>query len=145
VLFTPGRRRWCRRAEDAERHAVVDRHGPLMRTLVVAILLLTILDGLLTLLLIDSHHDEANPLMAQLLARGAIWFVFGKFALTALCLPPLLIWKNHRLFGTPFRVKYLIPLIVVLYLALTSVQVWFVGGPYGPRGLTAALAGGVRP
>ena len=100
VLWTPGRRRWHRRDEDATRHPVVDRHGTRMFLLVMALLILTLVDGALTLQLVDSHHDEANPLMAMLLERGAGWFLLGKYALTAACVPWLVLWKNHRLFGT---------------------------------------------
>ena len=37
-------------------------------------------------------------------------------------LPLLLIFKNYYLFGTRFRVGYLIPLIVVMYLVLIGYQ-----------------------
>jgi hypothetical protein len=133
VLFTPGRRRVNRRAEDAVRYLVVDRHGPRLFLLVMALLVLTLLDGALTLLLIDSHHDEFNPVMARLLERGAVWFLAGKYALTAVCVPWLIIWKNHRLFGSPLKVKHLLPVLVGLYLVLTGCQLWTILDPQAPR------------
>jgi len=111
-----------------------------MRTLVVALLLLTIADGLLTLMLIDSHREEFNPVMAYLLKLDGFWFVLGKYALTAACVPALVVWKNHRLFGTPFKVKYLIPLFVLLYAALTTAQVWAIGCPLGPKRQSEAMS-----
>jgi hypothetical protein len=140
VLFTPARRRWNRRAEDAARHHVLDQHGTRLFLLAMALLVLTLADGALTLLLIDSHHDEANPLMARLLARGAAWFLVGKYALTAACLPWLILWKDHRLFDTPFRVKYLLPIFIGLYLVLTGCQVWALADPHAPQRVVTALA-----
>lgn len=131
VLFTPARRRWNRRAGDVTRHIVVDRHGPALFFFAVALLLLTLADGLLTLLLIRSHHDELNPVMARLLQLGSLWFMLGKYAMTAAALPLLIIWKNHRMFGTRFRVKYLVPVFVGMYLVLTTCQVWAVQDPHG--------------
>jgi hypothetical protein len=90
--------------------------------MVVALLLLTILDGALTLLLIESHEDEANPLMAYLIQRGELWFVLGKYVLTAAGLPLLVVLKNYPMFGTRFRVGHLVPTFVALYLMLTVVQ-----------------------
>ncbi len=110
-----------------------------MRALVVSLLLLTIADGLLTLLLIDSHREEYNPVMAYLIKMDGFWFILGKYALTAACVPALVIWKNHRLFGTPFKVKYLIPLFVALYTALTTAQVWAVACPHGPKRQSEAM------
>jgi hypothetical protein len=139
VAQTPGRRHWHRRADDATRHPIVDRHGTRMFLLVMALLVLTLVDGALTLHLVDSHHDEANPVMAILLRRGAGWFLLGKYALTAACVPWLVLWKNHGLFRTRFKVKYLLPVFVGLYLALTGVQAWALADPGAPRRLSLAL------
>jgi hypothetical protein len=139
VLFTPGRRRWNRRAEDRDRYEIVDRHGPRMFLLIMALLVLTLVDGGLTLLLIDSHRDEANPLMARLLQRGAMWFIVGKYALTAAAVPWLVLWKDHRLFRSPVRVKHLLPVFVGLYLALTGCQAWALADPQGPSRLALAF------
>jgi hypothetical protein len=140
VLWTPARRRWNRRGEDARRHLIVDRHGAKLFVLVLALLILTLVDGGLTLLLIDTHHDEANPVMARLLERGALWFLVGKYTLTALGIPWLIIWKNHRLFGTCVRVKHLIPTLVGLYLVLTACQVWALVDPSAPARVAVVLS-----
>jgi hypothetical protein len=106
-----------------------------MFLLVMALLVLTLVDGGLTLLLIDSHRDEANPVMARLLERGAEWFLIGKYALTAACLPWLIVWKDHRMFGSRVRVRHLVPVLVGLYVMLTGMQVWTLVDPYGPSRL----------
>jgi hypothetical protein len=106
----------------------------------MALLVLTLVDGVLTLRLVDSHHGEANPLMAHLMRRGAAWFLIGKYVLTAAMVPWLVIWKNHRMFGTRVRVKHLIPMLVGLYVLLTGLQVWAIADPHGPRRAAAWLA-----
>ena len=46
--------------------------------------------------------------MAHLLGRGHHAFLAGKYILTAAGLPFLVVFKNYRLFGTRFRVGYLV-------------------------------------
>lgn len=140
ALITPARRHWNRRAVDDRRYCTVDRHGPRLFVLVLALLLLTILDGLLTLLLIDTHEDEANPVMAHLLERGSAWFVLGKYALTAAGAFCLVLWKNHRMFGSPVRVKHLIGAVVGLYVLLTAFQVWALVDPHAPARVASLLS-----
>ena len=55
-------------------------------------------------------------------------FLIGKYVLTAVGLPLLLIFKNHCLFGTRFRVGYLILVIVALYLVLIAYQTILIVG-----------------
>ena len=90
--------------------------------LIVSILGLTIVDGVLTVELVGSHCEEVNPVMKYMLNRGYGMFFITKYILTALGLPFLLIFKNHLLFGTRFRVGYVFPVILMLYLALIAYQ-----------------------
>jgi Domain of unknown function (DUF5658) len=117
-----GRRSRPRRA--AERHGTyfIDRFDALTLALVVTLLALTILDGILTIELLDTNSEEFNPFMAQLLVRGHGAFLFGKYVLTAAGLPLIVVYKNHPMFGTRFRVGFLIPIFVVLYLVLVFYQ-----------------------
>jgi hypothetical protein len=100
----------------------VGRHGPIAFSLTLTILLFSLLDGVLTLVLIELRHEEANPLMAYLLDRGTLWFLLGKYVLTAVALTVLIILKDRRMFGTGYRVAVLLPTFVVLYAALTAGQ-----------------------
>lgn len=90
--------------------------------MVVALLLLTIADGSITLVLVNSHCEEANPLMAPLVERGAAPFLVVKYALTACGLPVLLAYRRHRMFGSRFRVGFVLPVLVGLYLTLLAYQ-----------------------
>jgi hypothetical protein len=90
--------------------------------MIVTLLVLSIVDGILTVELLDSHGEEVNPFMAYLLGRGPGAFFAGKYLLTAAGLPFLLVFKNYRLFGTRFRVGFLFPAFIGLYVALLFYQ-----------------------
>jgi putative copper export protein len=113
----------ARRASEHGRQYFVDRFSAPVFVLIVVILISSMVDAVLTLDLIDEGEQEVNPVMSCLLERGVLCFLVGKYALTAVGLPLLLIFKNHYLFGTRFRVGYLIHLIVFLYLILIAYQV----------------------
>src|SRR5690606_11810777 len=109
ALTTPARRRGHRRAADRGPYAFVDRYDETLGVLILMLLVLTLTDGVLTMILIDLCCEEANPLMAILIERGPLAFVVGKYAMTAVGLPVLLLFQDHRMFGTWFRVRYLFP------------------------------------
>lgn len=117
--FRPdGRRRSPRRAE--ERHGLyfVDRFPAGLLAMIVALLGLTLLDGILTLELIELNSEEANPVMAHLLSRGDLAFLMGKYVLTAAGLPFLVVYQHYPLFRSRFRVGWLVPIFIALYLVL---------------------------
>ena len=70
----------------------VDRIDPPMFVLTVLLLVLTIVDGTVTLLLLGAGCEEINPAMGYLLRRGPLHFLLGKYALTTAGLPFLLIF-----------------------------------------------------
>jgi hypothetical protein len=113
-----GRRGRPRRKEDRQGVYYVDRFTSGTLALVVALLGLTIADGILTLELIELNSEEANPVMAHLLRRGELAFLVGKYVMTAAGLPLLIVYQRYRLFGSRFRVGWLLPVFIVLYLIL---------------------------
>jgi hypothetical protein len=124
AFVTPARRRAFRRAEDelGPRCPIVDRHAPSVRLLVVAVLILTLVDGILTLLIIESPREEANPFMAMALGRSPWLFFVAKYLLTAAGLAVFLVLRYYRLFGTRVRVGHFIPVLAVLYVVLMGYQ-----------------------
>ncbi|SIO12513.1 hypothetical protein SAMN05444166_2585 [Singulisphaera sp. GP187] len=124
VFHTAGRRSHFRRSSDLEasRYPIVDRHDATTGVLVVLVLLFTLADGVLTLLLLDHSYEEANPLMAYLVERGPLWFLAGKYLLTAIGLAVFLVLKYYRLFGTRLRLGHCIPILAVLYVVLLVYQ-----------------------
>jgi hypothetical protein len=148
-LTTPGRRSTLRRSDrgDASRFRFVDRYSPRTGVLVVLVLLFTLTDGVLTLLLLDHSCEEANPLMAYLVERGPLWFLGGKYLLTAVGLAVFVVLKYYRLFGTRFRLGYFIPILAGLYIVLLIYQVLLfkeVERVHQGRNLGARQAGPIR-
>jgi hypothetical protein len=122
ALRVSGRRKAPRRHEERSGDYFVDRWGAATLAMIVGLLGLTITDGILTIELLDRNSEELNPLMAQLLGRSHHAFLAGKFILTAAGLPFLVVFKNYRMFGTRFRIGYLFPAFIGLYLLLLSYQ-----------------------
>jgi hypothetical protein len=122
ALRTNGRRKAPRRLDERSGDYFVDRWGPATLAMIVGLLVLTITDGVLTIELLDRNSEELNPIMAQLLGRSHHAFLAAKFVLTAAGLPFLVVFKNYRMFGTRFRIGYLFPAFIGLYLLLLSYQ-----------------------
>ena len=117
-----GMRTSARRAVEHARPYFVDRFPPSLLVLIILLLLASMADAVITILLVQAGGTEVNPLMDLLLAQGVPWFLVAKFLLTAVGLPVLLILGNFYLFRTRFRVKYLIPLFLGLYVVLIGYQ-----------------------
>ena len=117
-----GQRIAHRRMPDRAQPYFTDRFSPSTLLLILTLLLLSLLDAVITIRLIPAGCDEVNPLMAQLLEFGVVPFLLGKYFLTAAGLPLLVVFQNFTLFGTRFRVYYLIPLFISLYIALILYQ-----------------------
>ena len=122
ALRAIGRRKAPRRREERSGNYFVDRFDVATLAMIVGLLGLTITDGVLTIELLDRNSEEFNPIMAQLLGRSHHAFLAGKYILTAAGLPFLVVFKNYRMFGTRFRIGYLFPAFVGLYLLLLSYQ-----------------------
>jgi hypothetical protein len=121
-----GRRVKHRRTREERQNYFVDRFTWPLFALIMLLLISTIADGVITLHLVGPDYQEINPFMGYLLDKGIVPFLLGKYVLTAAGLPFLLIYKNHGLFRTRFRVGYLIPIFVLLYGILLSYQVWLI-------------------
>jgi len=91
--------------------------------MILLLLILTLTDGVLTMILIDLFCEEANPIMAVLIEQGPMTFVLGKYLMTAVCLPVLLVFQHYRMFGTWFRVRHIFPIFIALYLSLLVYQI----------------------
>jgi hypothetical protein len=118
ALFPGGRRCRPRRADERRGPYFVDRFHPVTLGMVVTLLGLTLLDGILTLELIEVNSEEANPIMAHLLRRGSLTFLMGKYLMTAAGLPFLVLYQHYPLFRSRFRVGWLIPVFIAMYLVL---------------------------
>ena len=123
VLFGRRRRVGSRRADEDGKPQFADRFSRANFWFAVLLLVLTIADGVITLVLLDAGCEEVNPLMRYLLNHGPMAFLLGKYLITAAFIPVTLALNRSFVFGRRFRVGYLLPVFVLLYLGLILYQV----------------------
>jgi hypothetical protein len=119
--FTPRRRHPRRRNES--HFAAVDWHDRRWLVVASAILLLSGLDALLTLALLERGATEANPLMAVLVGADNNVFAACKLALTAMGVILLTVIARLRAFGH-LRVSLILYTVLCLYSALIGYELW---------------------
>jgi hypothetical protein len=93
-LLFAGRRARVRRAEDWHGTFYFDRYSSSIFAAIVLILLLSVLDALLTLYLIDHGSTELNPIMSYFLKYGPFVFMGAKYFLTCAGVVILLLFRN---------------------------------------------------
>lgn len=93
-LFIYGRRIKFRRQDDKYKISYFDQYSSAIFVAIVLILLLSIIDALLTLFLIDRGASEINPIMAYFLKFGPFTFMSVKYFLTCYSVIILLIFNN---------------------------------------------------
>lgn len=115
------RRRGGRRA--GEQHLPIDWHEPYLLFLAVTILLLSVADAFLTLTLIMSGAEEANPFLAFVLRNHPELFAVVKMALTGAGVIVLVAVARSRLFRI-MRAGYVLQGLFVAYVALIAYEWW---------------------
>ncbi len=93
-LFVCGRREEIRRQDDKGKIFLADRYSTTIFAAIVLILFFSVIDGLLTLILIGHGAKEINPLMAYLLEIEPMLFMAVKYLLTCVSLVIFLIFRN---------------------------------------------------
>jgi len=93
LLFS-GRRAQARRQEDLHRTFYFDHYSSNLFAAIVAILMLSVLDALLTLYLIDNGSTELNPVMSYFIEYGPFVFMGAKYLLTCIGVIILLLFRN---------------------------------------------------
>ena len=83
-LILKGKRRSIRRAADREKIVALDYYSQSLFIGIAIVLGLSLLDALLTLMLLAKGAQELNPVMAYYLTHGPRVFLFVKYGLTAL-------------------------------------------------------------
>ncbi len=119
--FNP-RRHGPRRARDGSITST-DWHEPQWLAVAIAILLLSVVDALLTLALIQRGAFEANPLMAEFLKRDPDHFVAVKIGLTAGGVLLLTLVAKVRAFGR-LPVSLILYSVLAAYAGLVGYEVW---------------------
>jgi hypothetical protein len=116
-----GKRETIRRQEDTRRIFYVDRYSPSLVAVIVAIISLSVIDGFLTLFLLDHGAYETNPVMAYFLEFGPYTFFTFKYLLTIIPAVGLLMFRN--VFLAPIRI-YTHTLLYFIAVAFMAVVVW---------------------
>lgn len=84
--------------------------------LIILLIILSIVDGLMTLHLLDNEVLELNPIMSFFLDLGPWSFLTVKFLLTCFGGTCLLVVSNSYAFGGRIHVRDVFPAMVSLYL-----------------------------
>ena len=116
-----GQRANARRSSDQSRVVYFDRYGPNLFRLIIAILVLSVADAILTVNLIGLGAIEINPLMEYYLKLGPHTFLAVKYVLTSLSIFILVIYSNSTLKNGRFPIRSVFPWIIT---AMVSVVVW---------------------
>ena len=116
-----GQRANARRSSDQSRVVYFDRYGPNLFRLIIAILVLSVADAILTVNLIGLGAIEINPLMDYYLKLGPHTFLAVKYVLTSLSIFILVIYSNSTLKNGRFPIRSVFPWIIT---AMVSVVVW---------------------
>jgi hypothetical protein len=114
--LTGGRRKSVRRMHDKRRHIFVDMYDTRLFIAIFALLIMNVLDGFLTLLLINENLVvEANPFMAFCLDYGHAPFFWVKYILMAFSLLVFCIFKGFRFSKISLGFGILIYASVLIY------------------------------
>jgi hypothetical protein len=116
------RRRAPRRTSDVGL-AAVDWHHPQWLAVALLILVMSLADGLLTLMLMNRGAYEANPVMAPFVYGSGFTFAVAKMALTATGVVVLTLLVRLRAFGR-IPVSAVLYAILVGYGLLIFYEVW---------------------
>lgn len=93
--FMRSRRRDFRR-DDEPNVLFIDRHHPWLFFLAVGTMLMSCVDALMTLQLLDRGMVEVNPLMAAVLGHGTTYFAISKMLLTGVGILALVFLAKAR-------------------------------------------------
>ena len=116
--FTGGRRKTVRREYDKRKHIFVDLYDTRLFIAIIALLIMNVLDGYLTLLLISGNVViEANPFMAFFLNYGHLPFFWVKYALMAGSLMIFCVFRSFRFSHMALAGSIMLYGSVVLYQA----------------------------
>ena len=125
LLFN-GRRERSRRDEDRGKAYIFDRYNHNLFFAITTILILSILDALLTLVVIQRGATELNPVMAYFLEHGTPTFIVAKYALTSIGVLILLIFKNVFLTKIKIYTHSLFPCVILVFLTVIAWELFLI-------------------
>jgi hypothetical protein len=125
-LFFAGKRSHVRRQEDWHRAFYFDRYSSNIFAAIVAILLLSVLDALLTLYLIEHGSTELNPVMAYFLEKGPFIFMGAKYFLTCMGVIILLLFRNALRKRSITHTRHLFSYIIGTFTTIIAWELYLI-------------------
>lgn len=119
--FRP-RRRLVRREVDDHLY-LFDWYEPRVLYLALGVMLLSCIDALFTLNLLNHGATEANVFMASALGQGIDWFLACKISLTGVSLVCLVAVVRRRIFGS-YSVEHLLHFLFATYLLVIGYEIY---------------------
>ena len=104
------------------------RGSPFLLVLALVTLLASLLDGFLSLRLLQHGAQEINPLLAGFLEHGPLQFILGKHFLTCIGVILLVIYHQRPLIGRRLRVRHLLLAAQVLFAGIIIYEAALLGG-----------------
>lgn len=127
-LLFDGRREQSRRNEDRSKAVIYDRYNPKLFLAITTILVLSILDAVLTLIVIQRGATELNPVMAYFLEFGTPTFIIAKYLLTSVGVFILLIFKNVFLTRIKIYTHSLFPCVIFVFMVVIAWELFLIFG-----------------
>lgn len=125
LLFN-GRRERSRRDEDSGKAFIFDRYNQKFFLAITAILILSVLDAVLTLIVIQRGAKELNPVMAYFLEHGTSTFIVAKYILTSVGVLILLIFKNVFLTRLKIYTHSLFPCVIFVFITVIAWELFLI-------------------
>jgi hypothetical protein len=119
--FNPRRRAPPRRLDQSRYHSV-DWHSPHLLAVAIIILLLSCVDALLTLALLQGGADEVNPIMAMFVYRSVAMFAALKMTLTCLGVVFMVFLARYR-FMRRLPVGWALYAVLIAYTGLIGYEI----------------------
>ncbi len=97
----------------------MDEYSLALMGMIILLLILSIVDGVMSLHLQDYGAQEINPVMSFCLEVSPWFFLASKFLLTCFGAMSLLVVSNSCVFDNRIRVRDVFPVMLFLYCLLT--------------------------
>lgn len=126
-LLFGGRRETIRRGEDRQTAFYLDRYRQSLFGVILCIMLLSVVDAVLTMILISHGAVEINPVMAFYLEMGPRVFLSVKYALTGIGVLVLLLCRNYMLKSLRIRAGAFIYVALAAFIGVVTWQLYLFG------------------
>ena len=125
-LFVYGQRKTIRRQSDRYKIYYLDRYSSRLFACIVSILLLSVIDALLTLYLVDHGAVELNPLMAFYINTDPLVFMSIKYLMTSSSVFILLMCGNVSARKLNITINSLFPVVIAAFAFIVAWELFLI-------------------